>query len=152
MIIEAPILAYLIETSNGRILYDVGCDYQKLADSAYLQDDFARPYHWSLRSGEYELVPGVRAIETWGHTAGHFSLLVERPTGSPILIAGDAADPEENLREEITPGLCWQQREDLALESIRKLKRLGAETGAAVWPNHDMAYYRRRKGEFPLRR
>jgi hypothetical protein len=25
--IEAPILAYLIETSNGRILYDVGCDY-----------------------------------------------------------------------------------------------------------------------------
>ena len=25
-IIEAPILAYLIETKNGRILYDVGCD------------------------------------------------------------------------------------------------------------------------------
>ena len=31
-IIEAPILAYLIETKNGRILYDVGCDYQKIAD------------------------------------------------------------------------------------------------------------------------
>ena len=31
-IIEAPILAYLIETRNGRILYDVGCDYRKLAD------------------------------------------------------------------------------------------------------------------------
>lgn len=30
--IEAPILAYLIETPNGRILYDVGCDYRKLAD------------------------------------------------------------------------------------------------------------------------
>lgn len=29
--IDAPILAYLIETSNGRILYDVGCDYRKLA-------------------------------------------------------------------------------------------------------------------------
>jgi len=28
--IEAPILAYLIETSNGRILYDVGCDYRKV--------------------------------------------------------------------------------------------------------------------------
>ena len=24
--IRAPILAYLIETANGRILYDVGCD------------------------------------------------------------------------------------------------------------------------------
>ena len=30
-VIEAPILAYLIETAQGRVLYDVGCDYQKLA-------------------------------------------------------------------------------------------------------------------------
>ena len=28
--IDAPILAYLIETANGRILYDVGCDYRKV--------------------------------------------------------------------------------------------------------------------------
>ena len=32
--IDAPILAYLIETPNGRILYDVGCDYAKIADPA----------------------------------------------------------------------------------------------------------------------
>ncbi|MGZ5818319.1 MAG: N-acyl homoserine lactonase family protein [Burkholderiaceae bacterium] len=31
-LIEAPILAYLIETANGRILYDVGCDYSKIND------------------------------------------------------------------------------------------------------------------------
>jgi N-acyl homoserine lactone hydrolase len=29
--IDAPILAFLIETVNGRILYDVGCDYSKIA-------------------------------------------------------------------------------------------------------------------------
>jgi N-acyl homoserine lactone hydrolase len=29
--INAPILAYLIETPHGRILYDVGCDYRKIA-------------------------------------------------------------------------------------------------------------------------
>lgn len=29
-IIKAPILAYLIETKNGRILFDVGCDYEKI--------------------------------------------------------------------------------------------------------------------------
>jgi N-acyl homoserine lactone hydrolase len=29
--IDAPILAYLIETPQGRILYDVGCDYRKIA-------------------------------------------------------------------------------------------------------------------------
>jgi N-acyl homoserine lactone hydrolase len=32
--IVAPILAYLIETKNGRILYDVGCDYNKIANPA----------------------------------------------------------------------------------------------------------------------
>jgi N-acyl homoserine lactone hydrolase len=30
--IEAPILAYLIETVHGRVLYDVGCDYRKIND------------------------------------------------------------------------------------------------------------------------
>ena len=37
VIIEAPILAYLIETSNERILYDVGCDYTKINDPALRQ-------------------------------------------------------------------------------------------------------------------
>ena len=32
--IDAPILAYLIETTNGRILYDVGCDYSKINEPA----------------------------------------------------------------------------------------------------------------------
>src|SRR3954468_8470302 len=30
--IEAPVLAYLIETTHGRLLYDVGCDYAKIAE------------------------------------------------------------------------------------------------------------------------
>jgi N-acyl homoserine lactone hydrolase len=33
-LIDAPILAYLIETTNGRILYDVGCDHTKINDPA----------------------------------------------------------------------------------------------------------------------
>jgi N-acyl homoserine lactone hydrolase len=40
--IEAPILAYLIETPQGRILYDVGCDYSKIA-SPDLQQRFFEP-------------------------------------------------------------------------------------------------------------
>jgi N-acyl homoserine lactone hydrolase len=219
--IEAPILAYLIETANGRILYDVGCDYAKIADAkqraryyeneafpfgapqmseeqrvvnrlaqlglkqsevdlvfvghlhfdhggalcdfchaeihvhadelaaarepadeAYFQEDFAGDYRWREQRGEYDLASGVRAIETPGHTAGHMSLYVELPKGSPILICGDAADLTENLEDEVAPGLCWRERDDIALASIRKLKRIGAETGARLWPNHDMSFYR----------
>ena len=41
-LIEAPILAYLIETANGRILYDVGCDYSKIHDPL-LRERYYRP-------------------------------------------------------------------------------------------------------------
>ncbi len=223
-IIEAPILAYLIETANGRILYDVGCDYAKIntpalrqryyenevfpfgppemseeqrvpnrlaelgltpldvdvvfvghlhfdhggglcdmahaevhvharelnaarepADEAYFAEDFAGDYRWRLTEEEYDLVPGVRAIESPGHTAGHMSMLIELPKGAPILLAGDAADLTENLEKEIAPGLCWHDREDLALASIRKLKELATHSGAEIWPNHDLAFFRSRR-------
>jgi len=223
-IIEAPILAYLIETANGRILYDVGCDYRKItdatlrsryyenpvfpfgpptmtedqrlpnrlrvlglqpadidlvfighlhfdhggglsdfphaevhvharelvaarepADEAYFREDFDGDYRWRLADGEYDIVPGVRAIESPGHTAGHMSLWVELPNGAPIVIAGDAADLRENIEDEVAPGLCWHDREELALSSIRKLKRLAQGNGAELWPNHDLAFYHSRR-------
>lgn len=56
---------------------------------------------------------------------------------APIL-----ADLIENLEEEIAPGLCWQEREDLALASIRKLKNLAREEQAQIWPNHDIQFFR----------
>lgn len=227
-IIDAPILAYLIETANGRILYDVGCDYSKVndpalraryyennpafpfgppemeeeqripnrlatlglqpadidvvfvghlhfdhagglgevggaeihvhenefhaareqADEAYFADDFDGHYRWRLTDSEYEPVPGLRALETPGHTAGHMSMWIELPKGPPILLAGDAADLCENIEHEVAPGLCWHDREDLAIESIRKLKKTAAETGAVIWPNHDIRFFRTRKS-FP---
>jgi len=226
--IEAPILAYLIETANGRILYDVGCDHRKIHDPVLraqcynpaefafgapemseeqripahlarlgltpadvdlifighlhfdhagglkelrrcgcgaeihvqelevaaarhdpavfaddLVDDVGTPLQFHLHSGEYSLLPGVQAIATPGHTAGHMSMWIELPYGRPVLLAGDAADLQENLNEEVAPGNCWQGRHEEAVASIRKLKRVAAETGAWVWPNHDIDFYRR---------
>lgn len=239
--IDAPILAYLIETSNGRILYDAGCDYRKLTDASlraryfdlmrplveaprmsaeqriphYLHrlglalsdidlvfighlhfdhagglcdlagcevhvhadelatartglddsvfaDELAHADRWQLKTGEYLVTPGVHAITTPGHTAGHMSLLVEpggeRGSGKgtsgnaavskaaswrPVILCGDAADLVENISDEIAPGYCWQDNEALALASIRKLKFLGREENAELWPNHDMEFFLR---------
>jgi N-acyl homoserine lactone hydrolase len=88
------------------------------------------------------VLPGVTAISTPGHTAGHMSMLIELPKGSPVLLAGDAADLQENIDDEIAPGTLWQGREAQAVDSIRKLKALAADTGAQLWPNHDMAFYK----------
>jgi N-acyl homoserine lactone hydrolase len=219
-IIQAPILAYLIETPNGRILYDVGCDYAKLADPArraryynpavfafgppdmredqripahlarlglrpadldavfighlhfdhagglcdvagceihvqadelaaarsgeepaYFADDFTGDYRFKVMHGEYQLAPGVRAVASPGHTAGHMSLWVELESGPPVLLCGDAADLTENLEYEVAPGICWHDREQQAIDSIRRLKRLAHDERAQLWPNHDLAFY-----------
>jgi N-acyl homoserine lactone hydrolase len=220
--VRAPILAYLIETPNGRLLYDVGCDYRKLStrelraqwfdakrplmdppemsaeqriprylarlgltvadidlvflghlhwdhagglcdlpgcevhvhrdelaaaqsgqDVAVFPDELAGSAAWRVQSGEYEVAPGVRAIASPGHTAGHMSLFIELPEGSPVILCGDAADLQENIDDEIAPGLCWQDDETLALASIRRLKHLAQSERAELWPNHDFAAYRR---------
>ncbi len=227
--IEAPILAYLIETANGRILYDVGCDHAKIQDpiararhynpevfefgapemseaqhipkhlarlgltpldvdvifighlhfdhagglkelrrcgcgaeihvqldevsaarsgadpavfADELLDDAGEPLNFSLQQGEYSVLPGVQAVATPGHTIGHMSMLIELPKGPPVLLAGDAADLQENIDDEVAPGTLWQGRESQAIASIRKLKALASEAGAVIWPNHDMAFYR----------
>lgn len=221
MVIEAPILAYLIETRHGRVLYDVGCDYHKIADpvlrarhydpsvfvwgvpdmheeqrlsrhlarlgltaadidliflghlhfdhagglgevhgpevhvqraelaaalsgedGAVFGDELQLASEWQVREGEYELLPGVFALSSPGHTAGHMSLYVEGERGQPLILCGDAADLRENLDDEVAPGLCWRDAADEAVASIRRLKRVARESGAALWPNHDLAFYR----------
>jgi N-acyl homoserine lactone hydrolase len=218
--IDAPVLAYLIETPNGRILYDAGCDYRKLADPVlrakyfdpmrpgveppvmreeqripcYLEklgltpsdidvvfighlhfdhigglddlqgceihiqrdelaaartgldgsvfpDELREADKWLIQAGEYIVAPGIHAIATPGHTAGHMSLFIELRKGPPVILCGDAADLGENLTGEIAPGYCWQDDEALALASIRKLKALARKESAQLWPNHDMEFF-----------
>lgn len=222
-IIEAPILAYLIETRNGRILYDVGYDYNKInnpaqsakyynaalgfgapemdesqrlpnqlarmglsvkdidvvflghlhfdhagglcdvcgaevhiqadelananttQDVAYFDNEIIAQANWQVKRGEYDLAPGVRAITSPGHAAGHMSLWIELPTGSPIILAGDAADLSENIIDEVAPGNCWQDQTEIAVASIRKLKSLADLEKANLWPNHDIEFWRKLK-------
>jgi N-acyl homoserine lactone hydrolase len=219
--IDAPILAYLIETRNGRILYDVGCDYRKIAtpalrkkffdpkrprfeppqmseeqriprylgklglapadidviflghlhwdhagglcdlpgcevhvhrdevaaarsklDGGVFEDEVAGAAEWKVQAGEYQVAPGVQAISTPGHTAGHMSLFIEMPKGRPVILCGDAADLRENLTDEVAPGFCWQDNETLAIASIRRLNAMSKSETAELWPNHDFEAYR----------
>lgn len=220
-VIEAPILAYLIETRNGRILYDVGCDYAKIhspelrarhydpnvfawgvpemreeqrlphhlarlglsardvdliflghlhfdhmgglgdipgpevhvqyeellaaqsgQDGAVFAAELAGAEDWHVERGEYTVSPGIRALASPGHTAGHMSLYLEPPRGRPVILCGDAADLRENLLDEVAPGLCVPGREADAVASIRRLKQIAAETQAELWPNHDIEFFR----------
>jgi N-acyl homoserine lactone hydrolase len=115
------------------------------ADGAYFAGDLEGAHRWRFDREERSLCPGVRLVNTPGHTAGHRSLLVELNDRS-VLLTGDAADLHENLEREIAPGILWRDREDLAVASIRQLKTLARDTGAELWPNHDLAHWHHLRG------
>jgi len=81
------------------------------ADEAYFAGEADVPVSWRAVSGDIELMPGVRLVETPGHTAGHYSLWIEREHGAPIILSGDAADLQENIDDEVAPGLCSDEQQ-----------------------------------------
>ena len=112
------------------------------ADGSVFADELTNADEWRIKTGEYLVAPGVHAITSPGHTAGHMSLFIELPKRGPVIICGDAADLSENLYQEVAPGCCWQDNDALALASSRKLKELARREGAALWPNHTMGVFR----------
>jgi 4-pyridoxolactonase len=87
-------------------------------------------------SGDVEIADGVWLFETPGHTAGHYSLLVEMDEGPSMLFAGDAAYTFENLNREIVGGFHLDPTE--SVNSIRRLKRLAKTHRADIYPSHEM--------------
>jgi 4-pyridoxolactonase len=87
-------------------------------------------------SGDIEIADGVWLYETPGHSAGHYSLLVELEGQPSMLFAGDAAYTYANLQQEIPSGFHLDPT--AALESIRRLKRLARTKSAQIFPSHEM--------------
>lgn len=53
----------------------------EFADGAY---DFSGDYNWRITAAEYEVVPGVSAIQSPSHTIGHMSMYIELPKSGGI--------------------------------------------------------------------
>ena len=84
------------------------------------------------------------AIPSYGHTPGHQSFMVSltpdlaESVGVPgFVFAFDAADLQENIDREISPGGFVDCTPEDAVESIRRLKAIAAERGYRLVPGHD---------------
>ena len=109
-------------------------------ESFYYRKNFDLPgYRWRLLDGDTELMPGVTALRTDGHTPGHQSLLVELPSTGPIILAADSCYWQEHIDKERVPGVVWNPT--LALHSIKKLKTIARLTGARIFPGHDPNFW-----------
>jgi glyoxylase-like metal-dependent hydrolase (beta-lactamase superfamily II) len=90
-----------------------------------------------LLDGDAEIVPGVRAVVTGGHTPAHQMLYVDLDSGQAI-ITGDIVyllDP--GLEQQLPPGY-WVSLPDL-LAALARIK----QDAAYALPSHDPAVYER---------
>ena len=68
------------------------------AGQAYIRADYDRPgLAWSVLDGDAEMVPGIDAVFTPGHTPGHMSYRVRMRDSGTWLFAVDAIDLQEGI-------------------------------------------------------
>ncbi|WP_033340432.1 N-acyl homoserine lactonase family protein [Catenuloplanes japonicus] len=92
---------------------------------------------WRLADGDIEIVPGVTALLTAGHTPGHQSFVVDLAKGGGYVFACDAADLTENITHERAIGSFKGVTAEETIAPIRRLKQIGARRGYPVIPGHD---------------
>ncbi|MBI2203958.1 MAG: N-acyl homoserine lactonase family protein [Candidatus Rokubacteria bacterium] len=106
----------------------------------YYRKNFDLPgYRWKLLDGDTELMPGITALRTDGHTPGHQSLCVELPESGPVILAGDCVYWQEHLDHDRVPGVVWNPT--LAFHAIRRLKTLARLVRGRVFPSHDPVFW-----------
>jgi N-acyl homoserine lactone hydrolase len=77
---------------------------------------------WELLDGEREIVPGVRAVTTPGHTPGHQSIVVDTTAG-PAIMTGDACWTVKMFEGE-APGPGMMEDVPTFRRSLDKIRRL----------------------------
>lgn len=76
----------------------------------------------------------ILVVPTPGHADGHISVIV-RGQGVTYFLAGDATYCEANLRAEKTDGVTFAP--EVALETLRRIKRFVESEPTVVLPAHD---------------
>ena len=108
--------------------------------SFYYRKNYDLPgYRWRLVDGDAELVPGITALRSDGHTPGHQSLLVELPQTGPVILAGDCCYWQQSIDHETPPGVVWDPTR--AMHAIKRLKTIARLMGGRIFPSHDPAFW-----------
>ncbi|MGC4023827.1 MAG: N-acyl homoserine lactonase family protein [Mesorhizobium sp.] len=133
-----PNAQYIVQRNE----YEYAFKPHWFSSGAYIRADFDRPgLNWKFLGGEYtdnfDLFGDgvVRIIYTPGHAVGHQSFLVTLPNTGPVLLTIDAAYTLDHWNDKALPGLVVSSAD--AANSVAKLRRIAADTGAMVVTGHD---------------
>lgn len=98
-------------------------------------------YHprFRLIEGDQEIAKGVHLFETPGHTAGHYSLMVELASRRPLLFAIDVAYTVKSLE---TLTIASFHLDPVAnIESMRRIRALAGQFDAELFFPHDAQHF-----------
>ena len=129
-----------------RAEYEYAFDPDWFSASAYIRADFDRPgLDWKFLGGVYtenfDLFGDgtIRMIFTPGHSPGHQSFLLNLPNTGPVLLTIDAAYTLDHWENKALPGLVCSSVD--AAQSVAKLRKIAADTGALVVTGHDPVHW-----------
>jgi len=120
--------------------WEAGMDPEIAASHGYNRADFDLGHKLIQIDGEHDLFgdASVVCLPTYGHTPGHQSLRVRRPSGD-VVLAADACYFCRTLRERRLPQRVYDRQAMLA--SLDKLANLEA-AGARIFFGHDGEFWR----------
>jgi glyoxylase-like metal-dependent hydrolase (beta-lactamase superfamily II) len=131
-----PKARYIVQREELHFAY-VPDFYMK---GAYIRKDFDKPVDWFILEGWQDdgfdvFGDGkIKVLFTPGHTPGHQSVLVNLQNEGSFLLTGDSCYTQENLNEDVLPGLVADPRATVkTMQRIRMLK----DRNVAVVTGHD---------------
>lgn len=114
-------------------------------DGPYLGAHYKSDYEgldFETFDGDAELMPGVRLIQTPGHTWGTCSLQVDLPKSGTMLFTSDAVYRTENWGPpSVGSAIVWDAR--CWAESVEKLRHIATMTDASLHFGHDAEQMRK---------
>jgi glyoxylase-like metal-dependent hydrolase (beta-lactamase superfamily II) len=109
--------------------------------AAYIRKDFDKDVNWLILDGwrddKLDLFHDGSVIIyfTPGHTPGHQSILVNLPKVGPMFFAADSCYTQQNIDNDVLPGLMWNAGE--TVRSVQRMKNLREFHGATIVTGHD---------------
>ncbi|NMH99717.1 N-acyl homoserine lactonase family protein [Pseudonocardia acidicola] len=130
----------MFENTNARLVVsdkelEFATGFDELFNGAHLKTDY-EGLNFETVSGDTDFLPGVRLIQTPGHTPGCMSMQVDLPDTGTMIFTSDAVYMGDSYGPPATPAAIVNNMEQF-YSSVEKLRGIQEKTGAQMIFGHD---------------